>query len=67
MINCELLKNETLLNMLLGNKVYVEKAKKAKTWNQVLECLDSLKMKCTEDQLIYIKNNHWNKLNGELS
>ncbi len=59
MINCINLTNETLWKLLVGNNQFVYTSARATKWEEVVECIESLKMTCTEEQLKYIKDNHW--------
>lgn len=65
MINCTQLKPDTVLKMLLGNADFNKTITNAKTWTEVIECIELLKLTCTEEQIKYIKQNTWDNEHRE--
>jgi hypothetical protein len=59
MIDCTRLTNVTFVNLLSGNDKFNQILSTSSNWEEVLICMGSLKLKYTEEQIEYLKNNKW--------
>ena len=65
MIDFTKYRKQDLLQMLKGNDVYKVAIAESEKWEQVVNAINSLNVKYTEEQLEYVKEKQWNIIDNK--
>lgn len=65
MVNCTQLSKETFLKLLDFNEGFKKCISSSTSWDEITEYLDSIGIKYTEEQILYIREHLWDN-DGEL-
>ena len=59
MLDCTNYSNVAFLQLLKSNPLYLTTIAEAENWEEVVDVINSLNIKYTDEQLNYVKYNQW--------